>query len=66
MEDPLAWTIDRFREGKLPRMIQRAGYPTIAADLDERVVSSKLGYIESWLRNADRELQEQEAAEAAA
>ena len=66
VEDPLAWTIDRFREGALPRMLQRAGYPTIAADLDQRVVSAKLNYIESWLRNSDRELQEQEAAEAAA
>ena len=26
VEDPLAWTIDRFREGALPRMLQRAGY----------------------------------------
>ena len=66
VEDPLAWTIDRFREGALPRMLERAGYPTIAADLDQRVVSAKLGYIESWLRNSDKELQEQEAAEAAA
>ena len=66
VEDPLAWTIDRFREGKLPRMIERAGYPGIASDLDERVVSSKLSYIESWLRNSDKELQKQEAAEVAA
>ena len=66
VEDPLAWTIDRFREGKLPRMLDRAGYPNIAADLDERVVSSKLSYMESWLRATDKEMLAEEAAEAAA
>jgi len=34
VEDPLAWTLEQFETGKLPAMIQRAGYPGIAADLD--------------------------------
>ena len=34
VEDPLAWTLEQFETGKLPAMIERAGYPGIAADLD--------------------------------
>jgi len=34
VENPLAWTLEQFETGKLPAMIERAGYPGIAADLD--------------------------------
>jgi len=34
VEDPLAWTLEQFETGKLKAMIERAGYPGIAADLD--------------------------------
>jgi len=34
VEDPLAWTLEQFETGKLRAMIERAGYPGIAADLD--------------------------------
>jgi hypothetical protein len=34
VEDPLAWTLEQFETGKLPAMIERAGYPGIAAELD--------------------------------
>jgi hypothetical protein len=27
VEDPLAWTLEQFEKGKLPAMIERAGYP---------------------------------------
>jgi hypothetical protein len=35
VENPLAWTLEQFESGKLRAMIERAGYPGIAADLDE-------------------------------
>ena len=34
VEDPLAWTLEQFETGKLKAMIERAGYPGVAADLD--------------------------------
>ncbi len=38
--DPLDWTLSQFNSGKLAAMIQRAGYPGVAADLDNRVIES--------------------------
>ena len=35
VEDPLAWTLEQFETGKLKEMIEYAGYPGVAADLDE-------------------------------
>ncbi|MBV9829408.1 MAG: hypothetical protein JO001_27635 [Alphaproteobacteria bacterium] len=35
VENPLAWTLEQIETGKLKAMIERAGYPGIAADLDE-------------------------------
>jgi len=40
--DPLCWTLEQFKTGKLPDMIARAGYPTIAAAMDKELVASKL------------------------
>ena len=34
VENPLAWTLEQFESGKLRAMIERAGYPGVAADLD--------------------------------
>ena len=45
--DPLRWTLDQFKEGRLPAMIQRAGYPGIVAELDERLVQSRLLDVEA-------------------
>jgi len=40
VDDPLAWTFEQFENRKLGAMIERAGYPGIAADLDlERIAS---------------------------
>jgi hypothetical protein len=39
VEDPLAWTLEQFENRKLKAMIERAGYPGIAADLDEAKVA---------------------------
>jgi hypothetical protein len=40
VEDPLAWTLEQFETGKLPAMIERAGYPGIAADLDRGKIAA--------------------------
>ncbi|MCZ6872479.1 MAG: hypothetical protein O7G88_02955 [bacterium] len=40
--DPLRWTLDQFNAGKLPSMIERAGYPSIAAALDTELIAAKL------------------------
>ena len=40
--ETLSWTLEQFEEGRLPSMIQRAGYPGIVADLDEGLIRSKL------------------------
>jgi len=42
VEDPLAWTLEQFETGKLKAMIEYAGYPGIAADLDERKIREVL------------------------
>jgi len=33
--DPLAWALERFERGRLRPMIERAGYPAVAAALDD-------------------------------
>ncbi len=40
--DPLRWVLDRFKEGKLPQMIEAAGYPSIAAEVDTTMVAHLL------------------------
>ncbi len=42
----LKWTLQQFREGKLPNMLTKAGYPGIVAELDLRLIQSKLGQLE--------------------
>ena len=42
VKDPLAWTLEQFEKGKLPAMIERAGYPGVAADLDVEKIASVL------------------------
>jgi hypothetical protein len=42
VEDPLAWTLEQFDGGRLKAMIERAGYPGVAADLDEGKVRDVL------------------------
>ncbi len=40
--DTLSWTLEQFKAGKLPAMIERAGYPTIAAAMDRELVAARL------------------------
>jgi hypothetical protein len=43
----LQWTLDQFKVGNLKSMIERAGYPGIAAELDESLIHSKMPEIEA-------------------
>jgi hypothetical protein len=45
--DPFKWALDQFKAGRLPAMLTRAGYPTVAAALDEGLVASKLPEVEA-------------------
>ena len=45
--DPLGWCLDQFKTGKLKAMLERAGYPGVAADLDEDLLSSVIPQVES-------------------
>ena len=38
--DPLGWCLDQFKSKKLSAMVERAGYPGVAADLDQDLVDS--------------------------
>jgi hypothetical protein len=42
VEDPLEWVFEQLENRKLPAMIERAGYPGIAADVDLEKVASVL------------------------
>ncbi len=45
--DPLGWCLDQFKSGKLKAMLERAGYPGVAADLDEDLLASVIPQVES-------------------
>lgn len=44
--DTLVWTLNQFKIGNMRKMIERAGYPTVANDLDEALLQSMLPEIE--------------------
>jgi len=48
--DSLEWVLDQFKEGKLPAMIERAGYPTIAAAVDTDLLAHKVLEMESTIK----------------
>jgi hypothetical protein len=47
VSNPLAWTLGQFKAGKLPGMLERAGYPTVAAALDTGLIAATLPAIEA-------------------
>ena len=51
--DPLGWTLEQFKSGKLRDMIQQAGYPGVAADYDQGVISAILPALEQRARLMD-------------
>ncbi len=42
VDDPLEWTFEQLEKGKLRAMIERAGYPGVAADLDTDRIAAVL------------------------
>ena len=45
--DTVRWTFDRFKQGRLKAMVERAGYPTVARALDEALIQSLLPTVEA-------------------
>ena len=48
--DTLGWSLDQFKNGRLPAMIERAGYPGVAVDLDEDLIASVIPGMEARAR----------------
>jgi hypothetical protein len=53
VRDPLGWTLEQFKSGKLRDMIAQAGYPGVAADYDQDVVNALLPALEKRARDMD-------------
>jgi len=51
--DPLGWTLEQFKSGKLRDMIQQAGYPGVAADYDQGIVNALMPALEKRARDMD-------------
>ena len=51
--DPLGWCLDQFKTRKLGPMLERAGYPGVAADLDEDLIASVLPKVEARAREME-------------
>jgi hypothetical protein len=51
--DPLGWTLEQFKSGKLRDMMQRAGYPGVAADFDQDIVNALMPALEKRAREMD-------------
>ena len=55
VDDPLGWVFDQFENRKLGLMIERAGYPGIAADLDLEKIASVLPVVKKRAREMQAE-----------
>jgi hypothetical protein len=55
VEDPLGWVFEQFENRKLAAMIERAGYPGIAADLDLEKIASILPMVKKKAREMQAE-----------
>jgi hypothetical protein len=55
VEDPLGWVFEQFENRKLGAMIERAGYPGIAADLDLEKIASVLPIMKKQAREMQAE-----------
>ena len=49
--DPLEWTLDIFKAGKLRQMITGAGYPDVARDVDDDLIREIIPSIEEKARH---------------
>lgn len=50
---PLDWCLEQFKTKKLRAMLERAGYPGVAADLDEELVASVVENVEVRARDME-------------
>ena len=50
VDDSLEWVLDQLMGGILPSMIERAGYPSIAAGLDIGLVGTKIAEVEATIK----------------
>ena len=55
VDDPLGWVFDQFENRKLGLMIERAGYPGVAADLDLEKITSLLPIVKKKARELQAE-----------
>jgi hypothetical protein len=55
VEDPLGWVFEQFESNKLGPMIERAGYPGVAADLDLDKIASVLPMVKKKARELQAE-----------
>jgi hypothetical protein len=55
VEDPLGWVFEQFENRKLGAMIERAGYPGVAADLDLEKIASVLPIVKKKAREMQAE-----------
>ena len=51
--DPLGWCLDQFKNKKLAAMLERAGYPGVAADLDEDLIAAVMPKVEARAREME-------------
>ena len=51
--DPLGWCLEQFKSKKLGVMLDRAGYPGVAADLDEDLIASVIPAVEARAREME-------------
>ncbi len=51
--DTLGWTMEQFKSRKLGAMLERAGYPGVAADLDHDLIDSIMPEMEKRAREMD-------------
>jgi hypothetical protein len=55
VDDPLGWVFEQFDNRKLGAMIERAGYPGVAADLDLDKIASVLPVVKKQAREMQAE-----------
>jgi hypothetical protein len=55
VEDPLGWVFEQFENRKLGAMIERAGYPGVAADLDLEKIAALLPTVKKRAREMQAE-----------
>ncbi|HTV44017.1 MAG TPA: hypothetical protein VMF05_01765 [Stellaceae bacterium] len=55
VDDPLGWVFEQFENRKLGSMIERAGYPGVAADLDLEKIASVLPAVKKKARELQAE-----------